>query len=221
MRNARPACWVRLRGRILHPRGRPPISVNMLPGSHIPRKSSSLLRAVCCKYGIPDRRNRSVRPPDGITRWRGVSRRERGRRWMPSNGGVPTWLPWKLCPRPPWRRRPWLSRREPSWRLGGAPLQPAALIAFLTAAMTLRCTERGLPGMRAPAAAGWPPPPNCAAMVLTFTFSLFERRLMRVNSGSNFLEYARDHHRGDGADVINQAFRIAAVGAGAGKVGFL
>ena len=28
------------------------------------------------------------------------------------------------------------------------------------AAMTRRCTERGGPGMRAPAAAGWPPPPN-------------------------------------------------------------
>jgi hypothetical protein len=29
--------------------------------------------------------------------------------------------------------------------------------------MTLRCTASGVPAMRAPAAAGWPPPPNCAA----------------------------------------------------------
>src|SRR6266403_33249 len=54
----------------------------------------------------------------------------------------------------------------------------------LMAAMTLRWTERGLPVMRAPAAAGWPPPPNWAAMSFTFTSALFERRLVRVNSGS-------------------------------------
>src|ERR1017187_234862 len=36
-----------------------------------------------------------------------------------------------------------------------------------------------------------------------------------------FLEHARDHHRGDGADVVDQALRVAALGAGAGEVGFL
>ena len=56
--------------------------------------------------------------------------------------------------------------------------------AFLMAAMTLRWTDSGVPAIRAPAAAGWPPPPNWPQISLTFTRSLFERRLMRVSSGS-------------------------------------
>ena len=33
-----------------------------------------------------------------------------------------------------------------------------------------------------------------------------------------FLKHARYHHRFDGADVVNQAFRVVAFGAGAGKI---
>ena len=90
-----------------------------------------------------------------------------------------------------------------------------------TAAITFRCTDSGLPEMRAPAAAGWPPPPNCAAISFTFTLSLLERRLMRVRSGFQFLKNARDHDRLNGADVVNQAFRVVAFRAGAGEVGLL
>ena len=39
--------------------------------------------------------------------WRGVSRREPGRRRPPSNGGGRTWRSWRPCPRPLWRRRRW------------------------------------------------------------------------------------------------------------------
>src|SRR5437867_2306496 len=55
--------------------------------------------------------------------------------------------------------------------------------AFLMALMTWRWVVMGRPGMRAPAAAGWPPPPNWLAMSLTFTFSLLLRRLTRIRSG--------------------------------------
>ena len=85
----------------------------------------------------------------------------------------------------------------------------------------LRWTDRGLPGMRAPAAAGWPPPPNCAAISFTFTWSLLERRLMRVSSGFDLLKDARDDDRLDGADVVNQPFGVLAFRAGAGEIGFL
>src|ERR1035438_6400526 len=37
----------------------------------------------------------------------------------------------------------------------------------------------------------------------------------------DFLEHAGDHHRGNGADVVDEALRVAALGAGAGEVGFL
>src|SRR5207247_10704485 len=56
--------------------------------------------------------------------------------------------------------------------------------AVLMAAITRRWTASGFPGMRAPAAAGCPPPPNWPATTLTFTRSLLERRLTRVSSGS-------------------------------------
>src|SRR5262245_52848490 len=56
--------------------------------------------------------------------------------------------------------------------------------ARFTAAITLRWTANGFPAIRAPAAAGCPPPPNSAAISFTFTLSLLERRLIRVRSGS-------------------------------------
>src|SRR5436190_18884937 len=62
--------------------------------------------------------------------------------------------------------------------------QWAELRAFLMALITCRCAESGFPGTRAPAAALCPPPPNCSAILFTSTFSVFERRLIRVSSGS-------------------------------------
>src|SRR4051812_42752001 len=43
-----------------------------------------------------------------------------------------------------------------------------------------RCTESGVPGILAPAAAGCPPPPNCAAISFTFTNWLFDLSEIRV-----------------------------------------
>ena len=89
------------------------------------------------------------------------------------------------------------------------------------AAITLRWTDSGLPGMRAPAAAGWPPPPNCAAISFTFTRSLLERRLMRVSSGFDLLKDARNDDRLDGADMVNESFGVRAFRAGAGEISLL
>src|SRR5439155_16752872 len=60
------------------------------------------------------------------------------------------------------------------------------LSARLMAEMTFRWTERRLPVIRAPAAAGWPPPPKRAAISFTLTASLFERILIRFRPGSHF-----------------------------------
>ena len=39
--------------------------------------------------------------------------------------------------------------------------------------------------------------------------------------GLQLLKDAGDDYRGDGADVVNQSFRVVAVGTGAREVGFL
>ena len=75
--------------------------------------------------------------------------------------------------------------------------------------MTWRWTESGLPAMRAPAAAAWPPPPNWREISLTLIAGDFERRLMRIKSVPDLLEDARDHHRFDGADMVDQTLRVA------------
>ena len=87
--------------------------------------------------------------------------------------------------------------------------------------MTLRCTASGVPGMRAPAAAGWPPPPNWPQISLTFTCGAFRAQADARQFRFHFLEHAGDHHRLNRADVVNQAFRVVALRAGAGEIFFL
>jgi len=52
------------------------------------------------------------------------------------------------------------------------------------------------------------------ATTFTSTFSLFERRLMRVSSGSIFLEQNRHDDWLDGANVVDQSFAVIGQRAG-------
>ncbi len=97
----------------------------------------------------------------------------------------------------------------------------AAFSARFTAAMTLRCTASGLPGMRAPAAAGWPPPPNCAADFADVHLGAFRAQADARHFRLHFLEHAGDDDRLNRAEVVNQAFRVVALRAGAGEILFL
>ena len=82
------------------------------------------------------------------------------------------------------------------------------------AAMTRRWTESGLPGMCAPAAAELLG--NLADVHLVIFGTQADARQFRFN----FLKDARDHHRLNITDVVNQAFSFVALGTGAGKVRF-
>ena len=87
--------------------------------------------------------------------------------------------------------------------------------------MTLRCTASGVPGMRAPAAAGCPPPPNCSADFAHVHLPAFGAQADARQFRFQLLKHARDHHRLNGADVVNQTFRVVALRAGAGEIFFL
>ena len=122
---------------------------------------------------------------------------------MPNRGG---WRPPRrgrsgrpVCQRG-WRRR---GRRILAWDCRENYL--AACSARLTAAMTRRWTDKGVPGMRAPAAAGCPPPPNWPADFADVDLGAFGTQAQTRQLRLEFLEHAGHHHRLNRADMVNQA----------------
>ena len=64
------------------------------------------------------------------------------------------------------------------------------------------------------------------AAKLAANFIHVDRRMFRAEADArefrlNFLKYARHDHRLDRADVVNQAFGVVTLRAGAGKITFL
>jgi len=64
------------------------------------------------------------------------------------------------------------------------------------------------------------PPPNWPQISLTFHRRALERRLMRVSSGSISSNTQATTTGVNRANVVNQAFRVVALRAGAGEILF-